>query len=139
IFCPECTPWLLLLLAGAWILGWLFWALFKGSAYQSKIRQLEGDLGNAQKENLNLKTEINEARYAVEKQEGEFNKLRLKLGDLNLKFKAQGEELDAAIARSKGDTSSLDQRIDELEKALAKTAAEKTEIYAKYQALLPPE
>ena len=119
IFCPECTPWLLLMLAGAWILGWLFWSILKGSGYQSKIRTLESELDHLKTENTDLKTEISQARYEVEKQEGEFAKLKLKLGDLDLKFKAQGEELDAAIAKAKGEPAELNKRIEELEKALA--------------------
>ncbi len=99
IFCPECTPWLLLMLAGAWLLGWMFWSLFKGQGYKAQIAELEGQVKVLGEDNLNLKTEINEARYQVEKKEGEFHGLRLKLGDLDLKYKVQSEELADVVAK----------------------------------------
>ena len=119
IFCPECTPWLLLMLAGAWVLGWLFWSLFKGASYQSQIKALSTELDQAKTENTNLKTEITQARYEVEKREGEFADLKLKLGDLDLKYKVRGEELDAAIAKAQGLPAELNEKIAALEKELA--------------------
>ncbi|MEM9819421.1 MAG: hypothetical protein AAF985_00055 [Bacteroidota bacterium] len=119
IFCPECTPWLLLMLAGAWVLGGLFWALLKGTGYQSQIKSLSTELDQAHTENTNLKTAITQARYEVEKREGEFTKLKLKLGDLDLKYKVRGEELDAAIAKAQGLPTELNEKIAALEKELA--------------------
>jgi len=121
IFCPECTPWLLLMLAGAWVLGWLFWSLFKGASYKSQIKSLSGELEQVKTENTDLKTEITQARYEVEKREGEFANLKLKLGDLDLKYKVRGEELDAAISKAKGlPTNQLNEKIAALEKELSK-------------------
>lgn len=121
IFCPECTPWLLLMLAGAWLLGWLFWSLFKGANYKTQIKSLSTELEQVSAENTDLKTELTQARYEVEKREGEFANLKLKLGDLDLKYKVRGEELDAAIAQAKGlPTSELNEKIAALEQELAK-------------------
>jgi len=55
------------------------------------------------------------------KREGEFANLKLKLGDLDLKYKVRGEELDAAISKAKGlPTNQLNEKIAALEKELSK-------------------
>ncbi len=93
IFCAECTPYLLLMLAGAWLLGWLFWKLLKEGNYKASIKNLEHELDNFKKENLNLKTDIADARYVVGKSEKEMMTLRSKIGDLDLQHKVRGEEI----------------------------------------------
>ena len=93
IFCAECTPYLLLMLAGAWALGWLFWKLLKEGNYKDSIKKLEHELDNFKKENLNLKTEIADARYVVGKNEKEMLTLRSKIGDLDLQDKVKGEKI----------------------------------------------
>jgi len=93
IFCAECTPYLLLMLAGAWILGWLFWKLLKEGGYKDSIQKLEHQVDNFKKENLNLKTEIADAKYVVGKNEKEMMSLRSKIGDLDLQHKVRGEEI----------------------------------------------
>ena len=95
IFCPECTPVLLLMLAGAWILGWLFWKIFKESGYKSSINKLEHEVEVTNKKNVDLTADIADARYEVSKGEAEITKLRTKVGDLDLKLKVQEEEATA--------------------------------------------
>ncbi len=95
IFCPECTLYLLLMLLGAWVLGWLFWKMFKESGYKSSIKKLEEEVERVNKNNVNLKAEISEARYEVEKSGEEIAKLRSKVGDLDLAAKVKEEEFNA--------------------------------------------
>ena len=49
IFCPECTPWLVLMLLGAWILGWFFWSMIKGTKYRASINELESQTADLKK------------------------------------------------------------------------------------------
>ena len=133
IFCPECTPWLLLMLAGAWILGWLFWSMFKGSAYKANIRQLEADLGDSQKENTDLKTDLTQANYQVEKQTKDYADLQSKLSDLDMKFLAQREKLAAAESKINPDVSNWEQRIAKLGEELPSVKAEKEQLMVAYE------
>ena len=96
IFCPECTLWLILMLLGAWILGWLFWSMIKGSSYQSAIREFKAQVEDLSKANTDLRTDLANEKYALEKRNGEYDKLRAKHMDLDLKFKVQGENLTNA-------------------------------------------
>jgi chromosome segregation ATPase len=97
IFCPECTPWLVLMLLGAWILGWLFWSMIKGSKYQATINELRPQIADLKKKNTDLHTELSTEKYNLEKRNGEYDKLRSKYMDLDLKIKVQGEELTKAL------------------------------------------
>ncbi len=94
IFCPECTPYLLLMLAGAWILGWLFWKMFKESGYVTNIKNLENEVSRVKQKNTDLSTEITQANYRVEKTETENNKLRTKIGDMDIQYRAKNEEFN---------------------------------------------
>ncbi|MFK7806677.1 MAG: hypothetical protein AB8F74_02650 [Saprospiraceae bacterium] len=94
IFCAECTPYLLLMLAGAWGLGWLFWKLLKENGYLDNIKNLEGEVETINKENVDLKTEITQVNYEVEKAGQENMKLRTKIGDLDIQQKADKEKFN---------------------------------------------
>jgi predicted nucleic acid-binding Zn-ribbon protein len=95
IFCAECTPYLLLMLAGAWGLGWLFWKLFKESGYLETIKRMGAEISAFKKENLDLKTEITQAHYEVDKSGKELTKLRHKIGDFELQGRVSEEKLQA--------------------------------------------
>ncbi|MEO1515411.1 MAG: hypothetical protein AAFV95_10370 [Bacteroidota bacterium] len=144
IFCPECTPWLLLMLAGAWILGWLFWAMFKGSSYQSQIKQLSGDLEDTQKVNTVLQKDMAEANYKMEKQATDYAEMQQKYADLDIRYKAQGEALQAAKSGIDPDASNWERRLAKMGDELTTVKAAKEQlqadfnkIKADYEALKP--
>lgn len=100
IFCPECTLWLVLMLLGAWILGWVLWSLIKGTKYQSIIQNLESQTADLTEKNTDLReqntalhTNLRNEQYSLEKRNGEYEKLNSKFMDLDLKYKVQGESL----------------------------------------------
>ncbi len=94
IFCAECTPYLLLMLAGAWGLGWAFWKLLKENGLLSNIKKLETEVTEVKKENVDLKTELTQANYEVEKRSNDLTKLRHKIGDFELQGKVAQEKFD---------------------------------------------
>ena len=98
IFCPECTPWLLLMLLGAWLLGWLFWGLIKGTNYRIKIKGIEEDLTRSNEQNTKLKEDLSSERYAHEKLSGNHKDLRNKYDQLDLNHKVEKEKLGNEIA-----------------------------------------
>ncbi len=97
IFCPECTPWLVLMLVGAWILGWLFWSLFKGTQYRSTINELNSQVTDLTGKNTDLSTDLRNEKYALEKRNGEYQKLNKENMDLDLQSKVKGEKLNNAL------------------------------------------
>lgn len=139
LFCPECTLWLVLMLAGAWILGWIFWALLLGSGYRSTIKTLKTEEADLKKKNTDLKSELIQAKYEKEKRDEEYKTLRSKHGQLDIQHKALAEQLAAAKAGTTADSSKWDARIAELEKELAATKAAKEKLQADYNALQPPK
>lgn len=98
IFCPECTLWLVLMLLGAWILGWLFWSMFKGAPYQASIKELQARVTDLDKKNTDLRTDLSNEKYNLEKRNGEYDKLKSKNMDLDLQFKVQGEKLTNTLS-----------------------------------------
>jgi chromosome segregation ATPase len=98
LFCPECTPWLVLMLIGAWILGWLFWSIIKGSKYQTTINELKPQVTDLKKKNTDLRSDLSNQKYHLEKRNGEYDKLKSKHRDLDMKFKVQGEELTNVLS-----------------------------------------
>jgi len=110
LFCAACTPYLLLMLGGAWALGWLFWKLLKENGYVNNINKLEGEISDVKKQNVELKTEITQANYEVEKSGNELTRLRHKIGDFELKGKVEEErwnELQSSYDKLKGDYEAL--------------------------------
>ena len=93
IFCPECTLWLILMLLGAWVLGWLLWGIVKGSQYKTEIKHNEDQISDLTEKNTNLKSELNDEKYAHEKKNMEYDKLRSRNIDLDMQYKVQMEQL----------------------------------------------
>jgi len=110
IFCAACTPYLLLMLAGAWGLGWMFWKLLKENGLLSTIKKLETEIGEVKTENVDLKTEITQVNYEIEKRGNDLTKLRHKIGDFELQGKVEQEkfsELQGAFDKLKADYEAL--------------------------------
>lgn len=132
------------MLAGAWILGWLFWAMFKGSSYQSQIKQLSGDLEDTQKVNTVLQKDMAEANYKMEKQATDYAEMQQKYADLDIRYKAQGEALQAAKSGIDPDASNWERRLAKMGDELTTVKAAKEQlqadfnkIKADYEALKP--
>ncbi|MFT4663373.1 MAG: putative RNase H-like nuclease (RuvC/YqgF family) [Polaribacter sp.] len=92
IFCAGCTPYLLMMLAGAWGLGWVFWKLLKENGLLSNIKNLETEVTEVKKENVDLKTELTQANYEVEKKGKDLTKARHRIGDFELQGKVAQEK-----------------------------------------------
>jgi len=99
-WCPNCSWWLLPLLIGAWILGYLLWGSYKGGSYKNIIKGLQGDLTNLRGQKTDLETELAKSNYEYEKVNSE------KLGFFN-ENKAW-EEKYKQLSESVGTTTTVD-------------------------------
>lgn len=66
-WCPNCSWWLLPLLIGAWILGWLLWGAFKGGQFKNIIKGLQGDLTDLRTQKTEVETDLAKANYEFER------------------------------------------------------------------------
>ena len=87
-WCTDCSWWLLPLLFGAWILGWLLWALTKGSRYKSEINGLQGDIKNWKKRFTATESDLAQAKYDREKISAEYATTKSKLADSTFRYGA---------------------------------------------------
>ena len=112
--CPNCSWWLIPLLFGAWLLGWLFWGAFRGGSYKTTIKGLQGDLTDLRGQKTELETELAKSNYEYEKVNSE------KLGFFN-ENKAW-EEKYKQLSESVGTTTTID--TSEYQAKIAEQAAQ---------------
>ena len=120
-FCPNCSWWLLPLLLGAWLLGYLLWNWTKGSSYRSEVNGLHGDIKNWKKKFNETELELSQAKYEREKMGGEFATLKSRFADQDTKYQAlesKYKTVSANVGSSTIDTSEWTNRIAALEAEL---------------------
>jgi len=86
------------MLLGAWILGWFFWSMIKGTKYRASINELELETADLKKKNTELHTDLTNEKYNLEKRNGEYDQLNSQHKDLYLKFKVQEENLTNTLS-----------------------------------------
>ncbi len=110
IFCEGCTFPLLLMLLGAWLLGWLFWWLINRNGYMEKINKAEGEVTNWKGRANGLEADLSAAAYERDKYKGELAAAKAAKGDVEMALRVCKESLANAEAASKsgGKTGSGD-------------------------------
>ena len=106
IFCKGCTIPLILMLLGAWLLGWLFWWLFNRSTYMDKITGLEGELNKWKGRANGLEADLSAANYEKDKFSKEFAAEKAKKADAEMALRVCKESLanaEAALKAKGGD------------------------------------
>ena len=122
--CPNCSWWLILLLLGAWILGWLLWNWTKGSRLESEKNGLNSDIKNWKKKFTETESDLAQAKYDREKVSGEFATVKSKLADSDFRYRALEEKYTQIESTSGGndvDVSKWENHIVDLEGQLEKS------------------
>ena len=137
-FCPNCTLWLLLLLLGAWILGWLLWDWTKGSRLRSEVNGLHGDIKNWKKKFTETESDLAQAKYDREKISGEFATAKSRLASSDVRYKAL-EDKFSLLESTEGDVdvdvSKYENHITDLEGQLEKSRGTNFKLQDDYSAL----
>jgi len=121
------------MLAGAWVLGWLFWAMMKGSNYQSKIKMLSNELGIFKEKSVELEENLAKASYEAEKSKSELDSLQKKHSEMELGVYALKEQLEAAKREGSGeDSSNWEKRVAKLGDELLSTKQARDQFKAQY-------
>ena len=111
-WCPNCSWWLLPLLLGAWILGYLIWGAYKGGSYKNIIRGLQGDLTDLRTQKTEIETDLAKANYEYEKANSE----KLGLFNQNKAWEEKYSQLSqsaSSATTTKIDTSEYQAKIAE--------------------------
>jgi len=124
--CPNCSWWLLPLLLGAMLLGYLWWRWTSGSRLKTQINSLSSDINNWRAKFKTQNEKLAEVEYDKEKLSGEYATLHSKMSDSNAKYLALENKYDLAISSESVDTSDYTNRIAELESQLSVVGAEDT-------------
>ncbi len=120
-WCPNCSWWLIPLLLGAWILGWLLWDWTKGSNLRNEVNGLHGDIKNWKKKFIDTESDLKQAKYDQEKISGEFATIKSKLADSELRFQAMADKYDDLESKGGGgevDVAKWENHISDLESQL---------------------
>ncbi len=99
-WCPNCSLWLLILLAGAWFLGWLFYHWTTGSRLRTEAKGLQEDIKNWKNKFTETESDLKQAKYDRDKMSGEFATIKSKLADSDLRFQAMADKYDELEAKS---------------------------------------
>ncbi len=86
--CTVCSWQLLPMLLGAWILGWIFWQLFRGATLKNNIIDLKANVSKLKTSEAGLKEEISNVNYDKEKIYADMLSSRSQFDDLELKYNA---------------------------------------------------
>ena len=90
--CPNCSLWLLLLMLGAWFLGWLLGYWIKDYRIKAEINGLHRDIKNWKNKLTKTESEVEQAKYDREKVGGEIATTKSRLLDSNVRYKALQEK-----------------------------------------------
>lgn len=137
-WCPNCSLWLLLLLLGAWILGWLLWNWTKGSRLETEINGLHGDIKNWKKKFTETESDLAQAKYDREKISGEFATVKSRLADSDVRYRALEEKYNQLESTGGGETvdvSKWENHIVDLETQLDKSRNTNLKLQDDYAAL----
>ncbi|MFK8006850.1 MAG: hypothetical protein AB8H03_10775 [Saprospiraceae bacterium] len=137
-WCPNCSWWLIPLLLGAWILGWLLWNWTKGSRLESEVNGLHGDIKNWKKKFTETESDLAQAKYDREKISGEFATAKSRLADSDVRYLAlQGkyQELESTGGGRDVDVSKWENQIVDLEAQLEKSRSTNFKLQDDYSAL----
>ncbi|MFT6319621.1 MAG: putative flap endonuclease-1-like 5' DNA nuclease/putative nuclease with TOPRIM domain [Granulosicoccus sp.] len=137
-WCPNCSWWLILLLLGAWILGWLLWNWTKGSRLESEKNGLNSDIKNWKKKFTETESDLAQAKYDREKVSGEFATVKSKLADSDFRYRALEEKYTQIESTSGGndvDVSKWENHIVDLEGQLEKSRSTNFKLQDDYSAL----
>ncbi|HFC00875.1 MAG TPA: hypothetical protein ENJ53_08745, partial [Phaeodactylibacter sp.] len=119
-WCSNCSWWLLPLLFGAWLLGYLLWNWTTGKRLKGEIEDLRANIKNWKTKFNDTEKELAQARYDQEKLNGEYATLKTRLANNDAKYRelqTSYQDLEAqGIAAI--DTSKWTDRIADLESQL---------------------
>jgi predicted flap endonuclease-1-like 5' DNA nuclease len=87
-FCMECTLEVLPAFGIAWLLGCLFWWVFRGQGHQKLNVQLKEDLKASQQKAIALENKLNTIHFNWESIGAELNSLRNNYRELEIRYKA---------------------------------------------------
>lgn len=90
--CPICTWWLLPLLIGAWLLGWLFWRLTGRQKYLNQINDLQGQNRQLNVRLTDFEKDLATSQYEFNKLTEDYDLLRSKNADLDIQLRACEEK-----------------------------------------------
>jgi len=119
--CPNCSLWLIPLLIGAWLLGYLLWNWTKGARYKNEIGGLQGDIKNWKKKFNDTEGELSEARFEKERVNGEYATLKSRFSDYDTKYRSMEKNYNSLLATGGGgdvDMSQWNNKISDLESQL---------------------
>ena len=119
--CPNCSLWLLLLMLGAWFLGWLLGYWIKDYRLKAEINGLHRDIKNWKNKLTKTESEVEQAKYDREKIGGEIATTKSRLLDSNVRYKALQEKYNQLESKGGEDVgvSKLENYIVDLERKLA--------------------
>ncbi|MFK7770493.1 MAG: hypothetical protein AB8F94_00085 [Saprospiraceae bacterium] len=137
-WCVNCSWWLIPLLLGAWILGWLLWDWTKGSRLESEKKGLHGDIKNWKKKFTETESDLAQAKYDREKISGEFATAKSRLADSDVRYRAlesKYKELESTGGGGDVDVSKWENHIVDLESQLEKSRNTNFKLQDDYSAL----
>lgn len=117
-WCPDCSLWLILLLLGAWFLGWLFCYWTTVSRLRNERKALEKDVKNWKNKFTETESDLKQAKYDREKLSGEFATVKSQLADSDLRFQAMADKYDELQAKGgnvDADVSKWENQVTDLE------------------------
>jgi predicted flap endonuclease-1-like 5' DNA nuclease len=135
--CPNCSLWLLLLMLGAWFLGWLLGYWIKDYRLKAEINGLHRDIKNWKNKLTKTESEVEQAKYDREKIVGEIATTKSRLLDSNVRYKALQEKYNQLESKGGEDVgvSKLENYIVDLERKLAVSYDNITKMEADYAIL----
>jgi predicted flap endonuclease-1-like 5' DNA nuclease len=101
-WCPHCSLWLILLLLGAWILGWLLWDWTKGSRLRTAAHGLRRDIKNWKKKFTETESDLAQAKYDKEEISVEFATVKSKLADSDVRYQLMLEKYNELESTGSG-------------------------------------
>lgn len=138
-WCPHCSLWLILLLLGAWILGWLLWDWTKGSRLRAERDGLHAEINNWKKKFTDTESDLAQARYDREKMSGEFATVKSKLVDADTRYLALEEkykQLETTNAAPQVDVTQWENHIANMEHQLENSKNTNLKLQEDYTALI---
>ncbi|MEM6963443.1 MAG: helix-hairpin-helix domain-containing protein [Bacteroidota bacterium] len=139
-WCPNCSWWLIPLLLGAWILGWLFWSWTRGASLSKEVKGLHADVKNWKTKFNTNQSELETTKSEYEKLSGEYATMRTNLADYDSKYRTLEAKYNNALtaevnATTEPDVSAYTHQIAELENQLETSRNTNLKLQDDYAAL----